>query len=315
MSPKKIVMADSRRCGYVAIVGRPNVGKSTLLNMMLGQKVSITSRKPQTTRHQLLGIKTTASAQIMYVDTPGIHGHEPRAINRYMNRSARSVIRDVDTIIFVVDRTEWRSDDQLVSELISGTAASGKAQAFDRQKIIVAVNKIDLLSNKQLLLPQLSRIQDLMPEADIVPISATTKENIEKLEYLVEETLPRGPFYFPENQITDRSERFLVSEIIREKLMRLLGDELPYALTIQIERFVKKGKITHIDATIFVEREGQKVILIGRDGDKLKRVGSDARAEIENMLEAKVMLTTWVKVKSGWSNDDRALKSLGYDDV
>lgn len=306
----------SQRCGYVAILGRPNVGKSTLLNKMLGQKVAITSRKPQTTRHQLLGIKTTETAQIMYVDTPGIHGDEPKAINRYMNRSARSVIRDVDAIIFVVDRTDWRSDDQLVSELISGKAsATGKSSQTKNLKVIVAVNKIDLLDKKQALLPQLAKIQGLMPEAEIVPVSATTGENLDKLESLVEEELPVGPYYFPHDQITDRSERFLVAEIVREKLMRLLGDELPYALTIQIERFVKKGKTTHIDATIFVERQGQKAILIGREGDRLKRVGSDARADMEKMLGSKVMLTTWVKVKTGWSNDDRALKSLGYDDV
>lgn len=308
-----------KRCGYVAILGRPNVGKSTLLNMILGQKVSITSRKPQTTRHQLLGIKTTDSAQILYVDTPGIHGDEPKAINRYMNRSARSVIRDVDAVIFVVDRTEWRSDDLLVQELISRTATPaanhGKPPPGEALKVFVAVNKIDLLNNKQLLLPRLVKIQNLLPGAEIVPISSTTGENVARLEALVEATLPEGPYYFPETQITDRSERFLVSEIIREKLMRSLGDELPYALTIQIERFVKKGKTTHIDATIFVEREGQKAILIGRDGDKLKRVGSDARADMEKMLGTKVMLNTWVKVKSGWSNDDRALKSLGYDDV
>lgn len=306
----------SQRCGYVAILGRPNVGKSTLLNKMLGQKVAITSRKPQTTRHQLLGIKTTETAQIMYVDTPGIHGDEPKAINRYMNRSARSVIRDVDAIIFVVDRTDWRSDDQLVSELISGKAsATGKSSQTKNLKVIVAVNKIDLLDKKQALLPQLAKIQGLMPEAEIVPVSATTGENLDKLESLVEEELPVGPYYFPHDQITDRSERFLVAEIVREKLMRLLGDELPYALTIQIERFVKKGKTTHIDATIFVERQGQKAILIGREGDRLKRVGSDARVDMEKMLGSKVMLTTWVKVKTGWSNDDRALKSLGYDDV
>jgi len=283
---------------------------------MLGQKVAITSRKPQTTRHQLLGIKTTETAQIMYVDTPGIHGDEPKAINRYMNRSARSVIRDVDAIIFVVDRTDWRSDDQLVSELIAGKApATGKSSQTKNLKVIVAVNKIDLLDKKHALLPQLAKIQGLMPEAEIVPVSATTGENLDKLESLAEEALPVGPYYFPHDQITDRSERFLVAEIVREKLMRLLGDELPYALTIQIERFVKKGKTTHIDATIFVERQGQKAILIGREGDRLKRVGSDARVDMEKMLGSKVMLTTWVKVKTGWSNDDRALKSLGYDDV
>ena len=296
---------DSKRCGYVAILGRPNVGKSTLLNMMLGQKVSITSRKPQTTRHQLLGIKTTDSSQVLYVDTPGIHGNEQRAINRYMNRSARSVIQDVDVIVFVVDRTQWNSDDQLVADSI------GKI----RTKLIVAVNKIDLIKNKQELLPQLSMIQEVVPQAEIVPISATTGENVERMESLVEAALPISPYYFPDDKITDRSERFLTAEIIREKLMRLLGDELPYAVTIQIERFVRKNKTTHIDATIFVEREGQKAILIGHKGEKLKRIGIDARSDIERLLETRVMLTTWVKVKTGWSDDDRALKSLGYDDV
>ena len=298
-------LVDSKRCGYVAILGRPNVGKSTLLNMMLGQKVSITSRKPQTTRHQLLGIKTTDSSQVLYVETPGIHGNEQRAINRYMNRSARSVIRDVDVIVFVVDRTQWNSDDQLVADSI------GKI----RTKLIVAVNKIDLVKNKQELLPQLSMIQEVVPQAEIVPISATTGENVERMESLVEAALPISPYYFPDDKITDRSERFLTAEIIREKLMRLLGDELPYAVTIQIERFVRKNKTTHIDATIFVEREGQKAILIGHKGEKLKRIGIDARSDIERLLETRVMLTTWVKVKTGWSDDDRALKSLGYDDV
>ncbi len=303
-------MMNDKRCGYIAILGRPNVGKSTLLNMMLGQKVSITSRKPQTTRHQLLGIKTTDTAQLLYVDTPGIHRDEPKAINRYMNRSARSVIRDVDAVIFVVDRTEWNTDDQLVSELITQAGLHNQ-----HRKVVVAVNKIDLLKKKHELLPQLEKIGDLMPDADIVPVSATSGENVDRLEQLIEDSLPQSPFYFPDDQLTDRSERFLVAEIIREKLMRLLGDEVPYSLTIQIERFVRKGKVTHIDATIFVERDGQKTILIGRDGSKLKRVGTEARLDIERLLSTKVMLTTWVKVKSGWSNDDRALKSLGYDDV
>ena len=298
-------MADSKHCGYVAILGRPNVGKSTLLNRLLGQKVSITSRKPQTTRHQLLGIKTTDSSQVLYVDTPGIHGNEQRALNRYMNRSAKSIIRDVDAIVFVVDRTEWNDDDQLVADSIGGT----------QTKLVVAVNKIDLIKNKRELLPQLSKIQDLVPRAEIVPISATTGENLEKLEAIVETALPLSHYYFPDDQITDRSERFLVAEIIREKLMRQLGDEIPYAVTIQIDRFARKNKTIHIDATIFVEREGQKAILIGSKGAKLKRIGSDARTDIEHLLKTGVMLTTWVKVKAGWSNDDRALKSLGYDDV
>ena len=298
-------MTDSKRCGYAAILGRPNVGKSTLLNTMLSQKVSITSRKPQTTRHRLLGIKTTDLIQVLYVDTPGIHGDEPRAINRYMNRSAKSAIRDVDAIVFLLDRTEWNSDDQLVADSIAGSKA----------RVFIAVNKIDQIKNKRVLLPQLSRIQKLVPEAEIIPISAATGENVQELESLVEAAMPTSPFYYPDDQVTDRSERFLVAEIIREKLMRQLGDEIPYALTIQIDNFKWKKTTIHIEATIFVERDGQKAILIGKKGKKLKQIGSEARSDMEGLLEAKVMLTTWVKVKTGWSNDDRALKSLGYDDA
>jgi GTP-binding protein Era len=298
-------VTDSKRCGYAAILGRPNVGKSTLLNTMLSQKVSITSRKPQTTRHRLLGIKTTDLIQVLYVDTPGIHGDEPRAINRYMNRSAKSAIRDVDAIVFLLDRTEWNSDDQLVADSIAGSKA----------RVFIAVNKIDQIKNKRVLLPQLSRIQKLVPEAEIIPISAVTGENVQELESLVEAAMPTSPFYYPDDQVTDRSERFLVAEIIREKLMRQLGDEIPYALTIQIDNFKWKKTTIHIEATIFVERDGQKAILIGKKGKKLKQIGSEARSDMEGLLEAKVMLTTWVKVKTGWSNDDRALKSLGYDDA
>ena len=292
------------RCGYVAIVGRPNVGKSTLLNRLVRQKLSITSKKPQTTRHHLLGIRTTGDTQVLYVDTPGIHGKEKRAIDRYMNRSAKSVLRDVDVIVLVVDRTEWTTDDELMPDLLRDTGAA----------LVVAVNKIDLMSGKRTLLPQLARLQKIFPNAELVPLSAETGENLEKLESLVCSRLPEGPFLFPGEQITDRSERFLAAEAIREKMMRLLGDELPYSLALQIDRFEDTGKIVHIDATAFVEREGQKAILIGKGGEKLKRIGSDARRDIEKLLESKVMLNLWVKVKSGWSDDERALKSLGYDD-
>ncbi len=296
---------NETRCGYVAILGRPNVGKSTLLNRILGQKVSITSKKPQTTRHQLVGIKTTDNEQVLYVDTPGIHGDEPKAINRYMNRAARSVIRDVDLVIFVLDRTHWTADDQLVADAI-------KTAKCD---VIVVLNKVDLLKDKSRLLEAMSRLQNDLPSADVVPLSAETRENLDILEELVAAKLPTGPFYFPEEQITDRSERFLVAEIIREKLMRQLGDEIPYEITIQIDRFAREAKNIRIDATIFVERDGQKAILIGSGGERLKRVGSDARKDIEQMLGEKVMLTNWVKVKSGWSNDERAMKSLGYDEL
>lgn len=298
-------LASGTRCGYVAIVGRPNVGKSTLLNRILGQKLSITSRKPQTTRHHLLGIKSSPGLQAIYVDTPGIHGQERRAINRYMNRSARSVLRDVDVIVFVVDRTEWNADDKLVANLLKG----------NRAKVIVVVNKVDLLKDKAALLPHLQKLQQQFPEAELVPLSAENGENVDALEKLVTMGLPAGPMLFPDDQVTDRSERFLVAEIIREKTMRQLGDEVPYELTIQIETFETRNNTIHIDAVAFVERDGQKAILIGKKGERLKRIGTDARHDIETLLGAKVMLGLWVKVRSGWSDDDRALKSLGYDDA
>lgn len=296
---------NNTRCGYIAIVGRPNVGKSTLLNSIMDQKISITSKKPQTTRHQLLGIKTRDQAQFLYVDTPGIHANEKKAINRYMNRNARSVIRDVDAVIFVVDRGSWNKEDELVAEALQGHSG----------QLIIAVNKFDLLETKNKLLPVLETLQMRFPEAEIVPVSALTTENIELLENLIVERIPYSEFYFPDDQVTDRSERFMVAEIIREKLMRQLGDEVPYSASIQIDRFERTSKIVHIAATIFVEREGQKSILIGSGGSKLKRIGSDARIDIERLLDRKIMLTNWVKVKSGWSDSERALKSLGYDPV
>jgi GTP-binding protein Era len=295
----------SNRCGYVAIIGRPNVGKSTLLNHILGQKVSITSKKPQTTRHQLLGIKTTPACQFLYVDTPGIHGKESRAINRYMNRSAKTVVRDVDVVVFVLDRTDWQEDDEIAAEVVKR----------HKEHLIVVINKVDLIKDKQRLLPHLSRLEEKFPGAELVPISAEYGENVERLEAVIESKLPLGPALFPDDQITDRSTRFMVAEILREKIMRQLGEEVPYAATIQIESFKDSGKSIHIEATVFVERDGQKAILIGKKGDKLKRIGIDARHDIETLLERKVMLNIWVKVKANWSDDDRALKSLGYDDI
>lgn len=297
-------MVDTR-CGYVAILGRPNVGKSTLLNALLGQKVSITSKKPQTTRHKLLGIKTKQKSQVLFVDTPGIHGKEAKAINRYMNRSAKSAVRDVDVLIFMVDRHKWVDDDDIVADLVDGVQA---------HKIIV-VNKVDMIQDKTRLLPLLRDLQDRFPTAEVVPVSAKTGHNLDTLESVIEKMLPESRFYFDEDQITDRSVRFLVAEIVREKLMRQLGEELPYSLTIQVDRFDEREEVTHIDATIYVEKEGQKKILIGKGGDRLKRVGADARKDMEEVLETKVMLNTWVKVKSSWSDDERALKSLGYDDI
>lgn len=293
-----------RRCGYVAIVGRPNVGKSTLLNHILGQKISITSRKPQTTRHQVLGIRTQDNSQIIFVDTPGLHINAGKAINRYMNRAASSAIRDVDLVVFVVDRTAWTEEDAFVLQHIQQAGLP----------TMLVLNKIDLLADKAELLPHLKMMSDKAEFAAILPVSALRQHNIDALEEQILKLLPESEYFFPEDQITDRSQRFLAAEIVREKIMRQLGDELPYAITVEIEEFVQDGEILHIAAVIFVERKGQKKILIGDRGSRLRSVGADARRDMEALFDSKVMLRLWVKVKSGWSDDERALRSLGYVD-
>ncbi len=296
--------AEAKRCGYVAIVGRPNVGKSTLLNQIMGQKLSITSRKPQTTRHQLLGIRSTRNTQVLYVDTPGLHQKVDKRMDQHMNRSAIRAIRDVDLIIFVVDRLIWTHDDEWVLEHVrkSRTAA------------LLVVNKVDLLKNKARLLPHLETLKKKGEFSHLIPVSAMDRHNLDVLQQLIEESLPESEFYFPEDQITDRSEKFLVSEIIREKIMRQLGEELPYEINVQIESYKRVKKGLDIRSLILVEREGQKGILIGKGGARLKKIGMEARVDIESLLNEKTMLRLWVKVKSGWSDDERTLKSLGYDD-
>jgi GTP-binding protein Era len=293
-----------RRCGYVAIVGRPNVGKSTLLNHILGQKISITSRKPQTTRHQVLGIKTADNHQIIFVDTPGLHIEAEKAINRFMNRAASAAIRDVDVIAFVVDRTAWTPED---ANVLAQIQRSGLPT-------LLVVNKIDLLADKEELLPHLQMLSGKADFAAILPVSALRQHNVDALEQQILQFLPEQDYFFPEDQITDRSQRFLAAEIVREKIMRQLGDELPYAITVQIEEFAQDGEILHIAALIYVERQGQKKILIGDKGARLRTIGADARRDMESLFDSKVMLRLWVKVKSGWSDDERALRSLGYDD-
>lgn len=297
-------MSDTKRCGYVAIVGRPNVGKSTLLNHILGQKISITSRKPQTTRHQVLGIKTEGDNQIIFVDTPGLHRGADKAINRYMNRAASSAIRDVDLVLFLVDRTAWTDEDQMVLEQVQ--------QA--RRPTVLVVNKVDLLQDKELLLPHLQELAERGQFAAIVPLSALRAHNIAPLEQEIIKHLKESEHFFPEDQITDRSQRFLAAEIVREKIMRQLGEELPYAVTVEIEEFGFENGVIHISALILVERDGQKRILIGEKGSRLRSIGTDARKDMERMFDCKVMLRLWVKVKSGWSDDERALRSLGYED-
>jgi GTP-binding protein Era len=297
--------ADSRRCGYVAIVGRPNVGKSTLLNHLLGQKISITSRKPQTTRQRVLGIKTEADYQVIYVDTPGLHKDAEKALNRYMNREASTAIRDVDLVVLVVDRTAWTDEDSMVLAQIQ---QSGRP-------CMLVVNKVDLLEDKTALLPHLQELAAKGQFAAILPVSALRQHNVAELEQEILKFLPISEHFFPEDQITDRSQRFLAAEIVREKIMRQLGEEIPYAITVEIEEFALDGEVLHISALIFVERKGQKIILVGEGGSRLRSIGTDARRDMESLFDCKVMLRLWVKVKSGWSDDERALRSLGYDDT
>jgi GTP-binding protein Era len=287
----------------VAIVGRPNVGKSTLLNRILGQKLSITSRKPQTTRHQILGIKTEDDLQVVYVDTPGLHKDDKgKALNRFMNRTASEALRHVDLVVFMIDRTAWTEEDQLVLDKLEHLHCP----------VILAVNKVDQLKDKEALLPQLEELAAKRHFDVIIPISAEKGHNVERLEQEVESRIPEGVHLFPEDQITDRSSRFVAAELVREKLMRNLGEEVPYGTTVEIEEFKHDGRVLHISALILVEREGQKRIVIGDSGAVIKTIGRDARIDMEKMFDTKVMLNLWVKVKRGWSDNERALQSLGY---
>jgi GTPase len=292
------------RCGYVAIVGRPNVGKSTLLNAILGQKISITSKKPQTTRHQILGIKTQDDTQVIYVDTPGLHLKEHKAINRYMNKAASDSLKHVDVVVFLVDRTRWTEEDEFVLEKVK------KARA----PVILVVNKVDQAQTKNELLPHIQVLSEKHTFDEIIPVSAKQGHNVPELEKIIDGYLPKNIHYFPEDQITDRSQRFLAAEIVREKVMRQLGEELPYSVTVEIEEFKYAKHILNISALILVERNGQKKIVIGEKGEQIKIIGRDARKDMERLFDSKVMLNLWVKVKRGWSDDERALKSLGYHD-
>ncbi len=292
------------RCGYVAIIGRPNVGKSTLLNHMLGQKISITSRKPQTTRNNVLGIKTEAGIQIIFVDTPGMHLGQDKAINRYMNRSANTAMKDVDLIIFVVDKLAWTEEDEAVARQLDHVDSP----------IILAVNKVDQIDDKETLLPHIQRLSEKLSPIEIVPLSALRNINLDRLEKIITEHLPEAVHLFPEDQITDRSSRFMAAEIVREKITRQLGDELPYEMAVEIEEFKHEGQLLTISALILVEKSGQKKILIGDKGERIKLIGTQARIDMEKLFESKIMLSLWVKIKSGWSDDERALRSLGYSD-
>lgn len=291
-----------QRCGYVAIIGRPNVGKSTLLNHILGMKLSITSRKPQTTRHQILGVKTNDVVQTVYVDTPGIHQRSGTAINKYMNRAATSVLSDVDAILFVVQVNKWTEEDQAIIEKLKSVKCP----------VVLVINKTDMLADKKQLLPIIEKLSALHDFVDIIPVSALNGSNIETIEQKVSVLLPENEHIYPDDQITDRSMRFLASEIIREKLVRELGQELPYTSAVVIDKYDEDEDIVRIHATIFVESAGQKAIIIGKKGAKLKSIGTKARIDISTMVDSKVYLNLWVKVREGWSNDEIALRGLGY---
>ncbi len=293
-----------RHCGYIAIIGRPNAGKSTLLNCLLGQKLSITSRKPQTTRHRILGVKTEPEAQMIYVDTPGLHEAGKHAMNRLMNRAALTALQDVDAVLFVVDELRWGDEEKYILDKLQGM----------KTPVVLVINKVDKLPTREKLLPHIETLMKLYDFAAIIPISARNGSNVEAVEAQVKALLPSAPQLFPDDQVTDRSERFIAAELIREKLMRRLGQELPYALTVEIEQYSMQNDVIHISALIWVERMAQKAIVIGKNGGFLKETGKQARHDMEQIFGHKVFLKLWVKVKKKWSDDERALRSLGYSE-
>lgn len=293
----------TKHCGYAAIVGRPNVGKSTLLNQMVGQKIAITSHKPQTTRHAILGIKTLEQGQIVFVDTPGIHRRGGKGLNRVLNQTAERMLHDVDVILFVVQADVWNEEDEAV---LDSVRRSGKPA-------ILVVNKIDLLERRESLLVYLSSF-DAADFVEMIPASAVKYDNVDVVESRVLAHLPENDNFFPEDQITDRSERFMAAELLREQLTRRYAREIPYALTVEIERFESEGERYRIGAVIWVEREGQKRIIIGKKGAALKETARIARESMENCFGTKVWLDVWVKLKKSWSSDEAALSSLGYLD-
>ena len=297
-------MSEEFRCGYVALVGRPNVGKSTLLNGLLGQKISITSARPQTTRHRILGINTLEHAQIIYVDTPGMHQGARKALNRAINRTAADTLHAVDVAALLVEGRRWSDEDSWVLDKLKDAGVP----------VILVVNKVDLVDDKSELLPHIQMLSTLHDFVDIVPLSALRRDNLDRFEECVTRHLPVQPPIYPDDQITDRSERFLAAERVREKLFRKLGQEVPYGLTVEIEQFKQEGRLRRIHALIWVERDSHKAIVIGKGGRVLKEVGAEARRELEKLFDGKVHLELWVKVKEGWADDDRALRSLGYGD-
>ena len=291
------------RTGYVAIVGRPNVGKSTLLNHLVGQKISITSSRAQTTRHRITGILTVEQGQLIFVDTPGFQLKHVNALNRAMNRSVRSSLSEVDAVLFVIEALQFDARDEKVLELLPS-----------EKPVFLVINKIDRLADKARLLPFMAEMAEKFPFKAIVPLSAEKEMQLDELVKAVLPTLPEGEPIFGEDEITEKSERFLAAELVREKLFRLLGEEIPYSTAVEIEQFKVEGNLRRIHALILVDKPGQKAIVIGRGGEKLKTIASRARSDMEKLFGGKVFLEVWVKTKSGWLDDERAIKSLGYEE-
>jgi len=291
-----------QRCGLIAIVGRPNVGKSTLLNALVGQKISITSKKAQTTRHRITGVRTVGGTQFVFVDTPGFQTTQTKALNRTLNRTVTAALADVDVVLFVVEAGRFGLPDAKVLALLPP----------DKPALLIA-NKLDAVPRRNDVLPWLRSMQERHAFAEFVPMSAERPADVERLFKIVEPYLPEQPWFYEEDALTDRSDRFLASEIVREKLFRLTGDELPYSCTVVIEKFEEEGNLRRIAASIVVEREAHKGMVIGEGGERLKRIGSEARQELERLLGAKVFLELWVKVRSGWADDESHLRSYGYE--
>ncbi len=298
-----MIETDIFRTGYVALIGKPNTGKSTLMNAIVGEKLSITAHRPQTTRHQILGIKTTERYQCVFVDTPGLHDSKHKAIHRYMNRAATSMLADADLICTLIDVCHFNGDDVRILEHVS-----------KQTNVMIVLNKIDQVS-KTSCLPVMQKISNIVPEIEIIPVSALNKDNLDYLESFIVEKLPGGLPRFPADQLTDKSMRFISAEIIREKIFRALTQELPYSITVIVDHYKEETDLTRISATIWVERKSQKAIVIGKNGSQLKKIGSLAREDIERFVETKVYLQLWVKIREDWSDDERSLATFGYSDA
>jgi len=295
-------MKNEFRCGYVALIGKPNTGKSTLMNALVGEKLSITAHRPQTTRHQILGIKTSDDYQCIFVDTPGIHDIRTKAIHRYMNRAATSMLDDVDLICVLIDLAGYNHDDEKILQRV-----------INYPNVLVVLNKTDQVG-REASLPVMQKIAQLGPNFESVPVSALTGDNLDRLLELILQRLPPGLPQFPDDQLTDKSMRFISAEIIREKLFRVLKQELPYSITVSIDHYVEEEDITRISATIWVERKTQKAIVIGKNGSLLKKIGTLARSDIERLVGVRVYLQLWVKLRVDWADDEQSLASFGYAD-